>query len=393
MSASALPMHPLPKIIERYRDSWLKHDIVALTDLFAANFTYTLNGINRFPNKKALRNYWCRNAFRQRGLELKFHNYRRTRAGHASLFTATFYHPARMSFTNVSGDIEIRTDRSGKTITHVIERYEKTEIFAPLYALESLPRFFLYPAIRWFKRKARPLLGLIKAIGRNVLTLAFILGVLAVAYVGWLHNIRQILSAELVEDIKSALPYWFAASYLLQQALPFFKKSATPDVVVETFEGTEDLHKMTAQIKGADFVQIISGDFSFLDLDGDLEDCLRALAFEKKLELFSYKSKDVVEQELNSKTRSREILLKLLDENRFHFDCPVEAKVTLVERGGQRRMLFRFAKDEGDGAEFHMGTIRHTHNTAYLLTVIDRMMMALRPRPPGISGAPSTAPS
>lgn len=376
-------MHPLPKIIERYRDSWLKHDIVALTDLFSEQFTYTLNGTDRFPTKKALRNYWCRNAFRQRGLELKFHNYRRTRSGHASLFTATFYHPGRLSFTNVSGDIEIRTDRAGKTITHVVERYEKTEIFAPLYALESLPRFFVFPALRWLKRKGRPIIALVKAMSRNTLTLAFGMGVLAVAYVGWLHNIRPILSEALVQEIKGALPYWFAASYLLQQALPFFRKTPTPDVVVETFGGTEDLHKMTAQIKGADFVQIISGDFSFLDLDRDLEDCLRALAFEKKLELFSYKPREVVEQELNSKSRSREILLKLLDENRFHFDCPVEAKVTLVERGGQRRMLFRFAKDEGDGAEFHMGTIRHTHNTAYLLTVIDRMMSALRPRLPG----------
>lgn len=379
MSALAQPMLPLPKIIELYRDSWLNHDIVALTDLFADEFTYQLNGTDRFPNKKALRNYWCRNAFRQRGLELKFHHYRRTRTGHEALFTATFYHPARLSFTNVSGDIEIRADRAGR-ITHVVERYEKTEIFAPLYALESIPRFYILPVWRWIKRKARPLIALVKAIGRNVLTVAFGLGVLAVMYVGWLHSLRPVLSDGVVAEIKNALPYWFAASYLLQQALPFFKKTPTPDVVVETFAGSDDLHKMTAQIKGADFVQIISGDFSFLDIDHNLEDCLRALAFEKKLELFSYKSREIVEQELNSKSRSREILLKLIDENRFHFNCPVEAKITLVERGGQRRMLFRFAKDEGDGAEFHMGTIRHTHNTAYLLSVIDRMVAALRTR-------------
>ena len=370
-------MHPLPKVVEKYRDSWVRHDIVALTDLFEDKFIYEINGVSRFRNKRELRSYWCKNKLRQQDLDIRFLEPQNYGDGWDAIFSALFYNPARLSITSVTGVIRFELNDAGTKIAKLSERYDKVERRAPFYNIQAIQRRVIRPVLNKGKPFLRPVGRVVRAAGRNLLTLAFVLGILGVVYVNWIHAEVSVLSEEAVAQIRAATPFWFAGAYILQQLMPFFKRKVNPDIDVRSFDGAEDLPRMIAHMRDADFVQIMSGDFSFLDESVELEDCLRRLAFARKLELFSYKTQLEVEEELATKTKSREIMMRLRDERRMHFNCPVKAKVTLIERGGQRQLLFRFSRGGGESG-FHMGLIRANQNTGYLLAVVEQMFAALR---------------
>lgn len=177
------------------------------------------------------------------------------------------------------------------------------------------------------------------------------------------------------------MPLFFALTYIILQFIPVLGKKIRPDINVRRIQGQNDLSYMERTIRGAEFVQIVSGDFSFIDTDPHLEACLRELAFQRKLVLISYKAQAIVVEEMSSKTSSHDILLKLQDEGNIYFDFPVKAKITLVERGKRRSMIYRFSKDFNGSDSSYMGFIQNTENTHALLAMVDEFVVALSKRP------------
>src|SRR5690606_7520022 len=102
------------------------------------------------------------------------------------------------------------------------------------------------------------------------------------------------VSEATASDIKRYTPFWFALAYILQQTISYAKRKAIHDVHFLPIHGEGDLKLMRKFIDGADKVEIVSGDFSFLDTDSSLQRSLKSLAYAKKLHLISYKSEQKV---------------------------------------------------------------------------------------------------
>lgn len=283
--------------------------------------------------------------------------------------------------TVVAGQMAITTDATRKKIVSLEETYEKIERLDRLYAITYLKRSYFDPIANRAKEFFSPALEAIKTLSRYVLTIALWLGIASIVYTNFLHDSFQLLTATFVADLKEYTPIWFAVSFVIVQLLPFLKRTIDPDLSVSRVEGDDDLRSIRKEIEGADSVEIISGDFSFIDKDGDLQDCLRTLAFAGKLRLTSYKAEDEVTRELNTKSVGREILLKLRDDNAITFSYPVRAKITLVEHGGSKRMIYRFAKQVSGSTKLFMGRIHGTSNTQQLLEVIGNSLSSNRGQP------------
>jgi|GEM_PF-7050941 len=375
MSVSAHSSHPpLPPVIERYRRSWLNHNISELTELFDDTFEYVIKGETRFSDKKALRNYWCKNKLRQKDLSIYMRPVDGTHA--SAFFSALFYHPVRLAITQVTGVMEIGVNANGDRIVRVDEVYDKIEKFNPFYSLQIFYEVFLSPVARIMARILRPVWGVVEGFAKNFLVIAFVFGIFLVAYVNFIHASFHLLPDQFASSAKKYLPMWFAAGFILQQAIPWFRRGINPDLEIKGFESHQDLVYMADVMESADDVQIVSGDFSFIDTNPRLENCLRHLAFSRKLRLISYKSQAIVREEMAVKSSSNDIFLKLQDEGRIHFDFPVKAKITLVEHGGMKKMLFRFNKDVNGSNKLHMGFIKESANTAALLDVLERFLSA-----------------
>lgn len=312
------------------------------------------------------------------GLRLLFTDEKSRGTKASCCFSAFFYHPFRRMITVVSGHMEIQTNPDFTKIISVTEEYKKTERQDILFGGQLIYSTFVEPAISWVVEKIRPVTELTKWLLRNILSLGFAAGVAAIVYVNFLHESLSLLTPKGLEIVRQYTPIWFAAGYIIQQMLPALKKTIAPDMSVKKLPPDGDLTEMANQIEHADHVTIVSGDFSFIDIDPRLETCLKSLAFNKKLVLISYKSKESVERELNSKSSGRELLLKLSDDNAIHFGFPVHAKITLVDHGGSHRMIFRFSKEMNGSHEKHMGFIHQTANTPELLKLIQQLVVAAR---------------
>lgn len=272
--------------------------------------------------------------------------------------------------TVVAGQMTIETDPSRSKIVYLDENYEKLERRDTLYAISYIKRAYIDP----FFSKAGDVLGpafeSVKTLSRYALTIALWLGIASIIYTNFIHLSFHVFSNDVVNLLKVYTPIWFAVSFVIVQLLPFLKKAIDPDLSVKKVEGDDDLDTIRREIEGADAVEIISGDFSFIDKDPKLQECLRTLAFGGKLRLTSYKGEAEVTRELNTKSVGREILLKLKDDEAVKFDFPVRAKITLVEHGGSKRMIFRFAKQVSGANALFMGRVHGTSNTQQLLAVI-----------------------
>jgi hypothetical protein len=237
--------------------------------------------------------------------------------------------------------------------------------------MSYIRRKYISPTLAKLQSLSVPFIDAFKATFRYGLYIALWAGIASVVYTNFIHQNFSALSENFVATLKTYTPIWFAAGYVIQQSLPFLKKTITPDLSVWEVRGDADLVAMQKVIDGADDVEIVSGNFSFIDTNKKLEDCLRTLAFAGKLRLTSYKSASQVDAELNTKSVGREILLKLKDDGKISYDFPVKgAKITMVEHGGSNRMLFRFGKPVGNTTRMFMGNIHGTTNTPQLLKLV-----------------------
>ncbi|WP_269714140.1 hypothetical protein [Caulobacter sp. NIBR2454] len=363
-----------PPLIAAFRDSWQAHDIVGLSELFADQFEYIIDGKVRFKNKNELRNYWCLNKLRQKDLSIVFMDAKKRGLIYKSYFFASFFHPYRLSIVNVAGHMEIEVDKSTKKIIKLSEMYDKLEKKSQLYSIEIIVRDYLKPILSWSVAALYPAWEFIRGSVRFLFTWGLGVGIILIAYVNFFHKIRPIISDSEVEALRNYTVVWFGIAYVLQQSLSFLKKNVLLDLSVKGFSGNKDLEHMAKVMDGADTVYIVSGDFSFIDTNEKLEKRLTDLAFAGKLHLIIYKGKDKLIQEMSSKTSSNEILIKLIDNKSIRYNFPIKAKVTIVESGGNRKMLFRFKKEVDGKSKLHMGFINPGENTGYLLNVIESFL-------------------
>jgi hypothetical protein len=290
-------------------------------------------------------------------------------------FTSLFFHPVRLRHTVVAGLMSLTPDESGNRIKRLEETYEKYEKFNPLYSIVVFYEHIIKPGYLRIWDFISPIVEFSKAILKNLLTAIFIFGIFLVVYVNFAYKAFSWPSKEVLDGIKGFTLWWFVAGYLIQQFMPMLKNKVSPELDVRNFtRHHQDLEYMAKEMDGADSVQIVSGDFSFIDTNSKLEARLRDLAFARKLKLISYKDRETVEEEMSAKTSSNDILLKLKDEGLIYFDFPIHAKISLIEHGGSKRMLFRFTKEVGGRQVKHMGFIRHGENTRALLDVIERFL-------------------
>ena len=363
----------LPRLLDRFRDSWQNHDIAELSDLFADSFEYIIDGKIRFRNKVQLRNYWCKNKLRQRDLSLVFFDSSRRSGRYSTYFTASFYHPVSLLITVVTGKMSLECDASGKIIK-LEEYYDKIEKRSVGYSFDIIKNRIISSTLVSVASSLMPLLGLVRAGFKFLLSSAFFIGLVSVVYVNFVHSNWPIFAELDIGMAKSYTLYWFAAAYLLQQFIPMLRKKIDSDLYVRSFDGDRDLEHMSDIISGSDNVYIVSGDFSFVDSNKKLESSLRDLAFSGKLHLISYKSRETLVREMSAKSSSNEIMLKLIDNGAIRYNFPVKSKITIVENGGNRKMLFRFKKELDGKNKLYMGFIKHSDDTASLLSVVERLI-------------------
>lgn len=376
--ASAQPTFPSPsEVLERLRLSWQKHSVRELSALFSTRFRYEIDGSLVYSNKRDLRNFWCKNVIRQRDLTVKFYGQSYGRGWARTSFVAYFYNPIRCVICAVSGSIRIELDPSGK-IKRFEEQYEKIETKSFVYALAYFKRRVLDPVGVALMRFISPLIKSIGVIIQYFLYVIMFLGVLSVGYAELIHETFPIIEENVFLIIKKYTPIWFAAAYLIQITLQLIKKKILHDVHFVPIEGEGDLRIMRKYMSGADSVEIVSGDFSFLDTDSQLQSILRDLAYNKKLSLVSYKDKDKVQREIKAKSVGRDILTKLSDDGAVVYAFPASAKITMVTHGRSRRMLFRYWRDDDGDHRRYMGIIRETPNTGALLDVIASLISAAK---------------
>ncbi len=367
-----LPLSP-SDALEAFRTAWQNHDVRALAALFAPKFQYLVNGNTIYTNKSDLANFWFKNAIDQQDLTVKFFNrtYGRNRA--KSLIGVYFYTPRRCRIVSLAGQLEIETNALGKIVklTQLSVTIERPSF---IYGLAYVKRRVLDPALLATKRTLRPIWRSIATIVQFCLYLAMWLGVLLVLYAEILHPSLGWISESALADVKRYTPFWFALAYILQQTVVFIRKKVLHDVYFKPIEGEQDLHLMRKFTEGADRVEIVSGDFSFLDTDSVLQSRLKELAYAKKLHLVSYKPAQKVKSEIKVKSTGRDILYKLEADNAIDYEFPVEAKITVVTHGRNRKMLFRYWRDDEGEQRRYMGVVRETANTGALLDLITSLI-------------------
>ena len=359
------PSHAL----ESFRAAWQSHDVRALASLFATHFQYIVNGNVVYTSKDELKGFWFRNAIDQQDISVKFIGQSYGRGWAKALVGAYFYNPRRCKIVSVSGQIEIAIDSSGK-ITKLSQNSVTIERSSFIYGPAYIKRRVIDPLVRYSVRAARPLWYAVGTVFQFALYLIMWTGVFLVLYGEILHNSLRWVSDSFAADLKSYTPFWFAVAYILQQTISYVKRKVIHDVHFLPIFGEGDLKLMGRFIEGADKVEIVSGDFSFLDTDSDLQRKLKSLAYAKKLHLLSYKEERKVKSEVKVKSTGRDILYKLAEDDAVHYEFPVEAKITIVTHGRNRKMLFRYWRDENGEQRRYMGVVRETPNTGALLDLV-----------------------
>lgn len=361
------------EVLEAFRNAWSSHDIRSLGALFAGKFQYNIDGKTVYQSKSEIKGFWYKNALDQQELSVKFFNPSYGRGRARAYFSALFYTPRRCRIVSVSGYIEIWIDSAGKISR--LDQYSGTiERPSFIYSFAYLKRRIIDPVSNAFVRALRPFWRSFGTVTQVALYVVMAVGVLLVLYAEILHGSLRWASEETFSDIKKYTPFWFALAYIVQQTIALVKWKVLHDVHFLPIEGEGDLKIMQRFIDKANNVEIVSGDFSFLDTDSDLQNRLKELAFSKKLKLVSYKPEQKVKDELKVKSTGREILAKLKEDNSIVYDFPVEAKVTIVTHGRNRRMLFRYWRDVDGEQRRYMGVVRDTSNTGALLDVIVKLI-------------------
>lgn len=332
-----------------------------------------VNGKQIFSNKKELTSFWFRNALDQSDLTVKFFGSSYGKGKARTNFSAFFYTYRSCKISTVSGRIYLDIDENGK-ILKLTQESQSIERQAFVYGLSHLRKRLIDPPYIAIKRAVRPIWRSISTVVQVSLYIIMWVGILLILYVEILHDSLKWLSAEITSDVKRYTPFWFAGAYIIQQTISFVKQRIIHDVHFIPIDGEEDLKWMRKFIHGADRVEIVSGDFSFLDTDSDLQSRLKELAYAKKLSLVSYKSSEKVKSELKVKSVGRDVLFKLEQDNSISYDFPVEAKITIVTHGRNRKMLFRYWRDEDGDQRRYMGVVRETQNTGALLDVITKLI-------------------
>lgn len=373
-SVSVQRSSPSPsQVLEGFRAAWQNHDVRALTSLFAPRFQYLVNGKIAYTNKEELQGFWFRNAIDQKDLTVEFFNQSYGRGLAKTFLGAYFYTPRRCRIVSVSGHIEITLDAAGK-ISRLSQQSVTIERRSFIYGVAYIKRRLLDPVSATARRMLRPIWRSIGTIVQLILYAVMWAGVLLVLYGEILHDSLGWVSDNTATFLKRYTPFWFALAYILQQTILVIKKKVIHDVHFVPIDGEADLALMRKFIDGADRVEIVSGDFSFLDTDAELQSRLKELAYAKKLNLVSYKAEKKVKSEVKGKSIGRDILYKLEADKAVQYDFPVHAKVTIVTHGRNRKMLFRYWRDDNGEQRRYMGVVRETPNTGALLDLITRII-------------------
>lgn len=356
----------------KFIDSWQRHDIVSLTDLFSEDFVYITNGAQRFSNIKELRNFWCLNKRRQFGLSISARSGGSITGNGTVLFSAQFYNPLRCSINNVHGCFIVKHD-NGK-IFHFEEEYTRDERFNITYSFGALYRFALKPVLQSIISFALTILKALSSLWRVMIWALFIVFVAYFSVSRYFQEIIAFLPSGARAFLDEISPLVFVFAFIVSQIVPklnFINK----DIEVKKIKKNEDIQSILREIRSADSVTIVSGDFSFIDSYPAMEERLLDLAYQKKLRLFSYKDKDAVESEMKSNSKTAEIYLKLLDDKKIHFDCGVKLKFTLIDTQGVKRMLFRFVgKDKNHEPVDYIGVMKDRPNNKYIIEIIEQLI-------------------
>jgi hypothetical protein len=173
--------------------------------------------------------------------------------------------------------------------------------------------------------------------------------------------------------------YITAFAAFLQKMLPFFNgNQSRSHLTVKPLSNSRDLDFMIKHLEGADKVQIVSGNFSFLGRDERLAETLKKLAAESKLILYSYCAKSDVESAVSASSKSLDIFNNVVEDGNFYPSVHVKRKITLVESGGRKVVLFRFAQKSDSVQSFHMGILNDDDETRYLVASIEEMFDCIR---------------
>jgi hypothetical protein len=340
-----------------------------LASLFAARFQYTINGKVAYTNRDELKGFWFKNAIEQQDLSVEFIGRSYGRGWAKALIGAYFYNPRRCRIVSVSGQLEITLDAAGK-ITKLSLQSVTIERPSFIYSLAYVKRRIVDPSAKQIARTLRPLWNATGTVFQFTLYVVMWTGVLLVLYSEILHESLHWASDAVAANLKRYTPFWFALAYILHQTIAFVKRKTIHDVHFLPIYGEGDLKLMRKFIEGADKVEIVSGDFSFLDTDSDLQRRLKDLAYAKKLHLISYKDERKVKSEIKAKSIGRDILYKLAEDDAVRYDFPVHAKITIVTHGRNRKMLFRYWRDDSGEQRRYMGVVRETPNTGALLDLV-----------------------
>lgn len=294
-------------------------------------------------------------------------------------FIASFYDPLTGCQVFLNGVTRFATNASGK-VTSFEEHYTKVAVFAPLVSLEGLFSYIWRvsgPYVRAIILRARRIGAFFI---RNAIIVTFGLFSAVTLY----HQIWGLPAeggmAEFQERyIQPNAVYVTALAAFAQKMLPFFNNNQRRShLTVKPLSNSRDLDFMVKHLDGADKVQIISGNYSFLGRDQRLADSLKKLAAESKLVLYSYCSKSDVESAVSASSKALEIFNNVVEDGNFFPSVHVKRKITLVESGGRKVVLFRFAQKSDSVQSFHMGILNDDDETRYLVASIEEMFDCIR---------------
>lgn len=368
-------------IERKYKDYWESYDEVALAKLFAENFEYWINGSRRFTNLTQLKAYWRMNMIRQDELDIVFHSITESQISGGTIVSAglycSFIDKADSSIVYLNGNCVFHLNKFG-LITKFEEVYTKTSVgvwtIKPISnikdSLKSLcdrvPWWFEL-IVRWAQHNIAP----------HVVLAVF--GGLALSIfmkdIGLFDAFPDIKSK--IESISAVYAVYGAAILsLLQKIVPAF---GTRDANYQEFslEHKSQLRRLREYMAKADYVRMVSGNFSFLVQDKKLAKSIKMLAAEGKITLYSYCSEDNVKSKLYQSTTAKGIIDVLEEDGKIFYNVPINNKITLIESGGIRNLTYRFSKHGIGYNSTHMGIVVDSGKYRYVVDAIDRMLRGI----------------
>lgn len=404
MSQSTDSASTLNSIVERYFDSWRRHDVTVLRNIFSADATYAIQGKNDIVGIAAIENYWKRNALRQNRLQVKYQDLSEQNESYQMLFLAAFYDSEERQSQSVGGIIEFKFTNDRTRISAISERYVK-EIFVDQTAVwrfhlssiwskvDRLMRFAWNRTHSVVATAARPLRSIF--IGALVLLLLLLLFFSSIVFfepnwatpvaVAIVEDTTLLKGGEIVPQIQSnalhKVERWLlVATNIITLALALLplipKRDRSRSLVAKkvVVDNADHLREMNKAYYRADRIVVFSGDFSFLKFDKTLLDTCDRLSRENRITLVSSKSETDVEKTLQGERATSELFDRLRESGNVLFKSGVPIKCSLVEHGGRFQLIYKYPISFLDGGGDKMCVLHETDESRNLLDVLNKLV-------------------